>query len=301
MVKHLNPSERGLIKELFQKGFTAPEIAREVALRLETKARDPRTIKQYITNLSKKQSSELEKQLEWREHKQVIHRLADELKTALKFVSPVQLWISDIPGIENPVTSVGVSIHGDVIEWDIVGDGYLVKVDPRFDIVIQHLRSSRRRVALDELDKWRSLAGKCIKECKRLKNYIEKEAGERTGLAGISSDNVERGLLDGFGRSVYWATFYKRQVGYRISGESDNLQLLSYSSYNLGWFRNDEVERIKDIHHRLIDTCRKLAIKVEILRLVRELSKVRVVLINRLDQFCRYQVLPGNCEKCPGE
>ncbi len=301
MVKLLTHSEREIIEELDKKGFTAPEIAREVAGRLREKLRDTRTIKQYIANLPKKQSSDLEKQLEWREHKQVIHRLVGELKTNLKFVSPVQLWIPDTPNAENPVTKVGVSIYGDVVEWDTVNGTYFVKLDPRFDIVTQHLRSSKRRVVLDELEKWSSLAGKCIKECKRLRSYIEKEAGERTGLVGIPSDNVARGLLDGFGRSVYWATFYrvaKSQVGYRISSESDNLRLLSYNSYHLGWFRNDEVERIKDIHQRLINTCRKLAIKVEILRIIRDLSKLRVSLKKRLEKFCSYEILPGNCDKC---
>ncbi len=302
MVKQLTPPERELIEELDKKGFKAPEIAREVARRLESKIRDTRTIKQYIANLPKKQSSDLETQLEWLKHKQEIHSLIGKLKTNLKFVSPVQLWIPDTPDAENPVTRVGVSIYGDVVEWDTVNGTYFVKLDPGFDIVTQHLRSSKRRVALDELEKWSSMAGKCIKECKHLRIYIEKEVGERTRLVGIPSDNVERGLLDGFGRSVYWATFYrvaKSQAGYRISGESDNLRLLSYNSYNLGWFRNDEVERTKDIHHRLINTCRKLAIKVEILSLMRELSKVRVALIKRLDKFCSYEVIPGYCDKCP--
>lgn len=302
MVKQLTPPERELIEELDKKGFKAPEIAREVARRLESKIRDTRTIKQYIANLPKKQSSDLETQLEWLKHKQEIHSLIGKLKTNLKFVSPVQLWIPDTPDAKNPETRVGVSIYGDVVEWDTVNGTYFVKLDPGFDIVTQHLRSSKRRVALDELEKWSSMAGKCIKECKHLRIYIEKEVGERTRLVGIPSDNVERGLLDGFSRSVYWATFHrvaKSQAGYRISGESDNLRLLSYDSYHLGWFRNDEVERIKDIHHRLINICRKLAIKVEILRIVKELTKLRVALRKRLDRFCSYAVIPGYCDKCP--
>lgn len=118
----------------------------------------------------------------------------------------------------------------------------------------------------------------------------------------LQSDKWQRGLLDGFTRSVYWTAISSEitvQDDYKIVRGQDDLCQLNYGFYNLARLRDNEVDRVKDIHQRLIGNCRNLSIKFESKQLEEELNKTTSSLCKRLEQFASLEVLPGKCSSCP--
>lgn len=334
MVKHLDPDERRLIEEFHNKRLNPVEIAVEVGRRLDTKSRDPRTVKNYLTKLTRERSVNLEKQQQELIHRDTIRQRIDNLKKKLVFPSPMQLWIPDDPKTGKPVTSVGISLCGNAIEWELVGNNYYVKLDTEFDLVLEHLQSSRRKAILDGLEKWRRLAGNCVKLSYELRLHIEKEAKERAGLSIVSDTEIEqqqKGLLDGFCRSVYWSIFSREEVVaemeelqklvndgvatntkknktrltelfslYKQVSSRGGLCLINYAGFNLAWLHEYEIESVKGIHQRLIAICQKLSTTFEVKKLIVELRQITASLHHRLDDFAVLNILPGKCHCCPG-
>lgn len=333
MVQHLGPDERRLIEEFDSKGLNPIEIAVEVGRRLDTKSRDPRTVKNYLTKLTRERSVNLEKQQQELIHRGTIRQRIDNLKKKLVFPSPMQLWIPDDPKTGKPVTSVGIPLCGNVIEWELVGNNYYVKLDTEFDLVLEHLQSSRRKAILDGLEKWRRLAGNCVKLSYELRLHIEKEAKERTSLSIVPDTEIEqqqKGLLDGFCRSVYWSIFSSEEVVaemeelqklvndgvatkknetrptellnlYKQVSSRSGLRLINYAGFNLAWLHEYEIESVKGIHKRLIVIYQKLSTTSEVNKLVVELRQITASLHHRLDDFAVLKILPGKCHCCPGQ
>ena len=294
MGKRLTYDEREQIKELHEKGLRSTEIAAEVG-------RQTRTVNHYLDELPRIQSLEREKQRRWDAHSRVICRRITSLKKNLEFPSPMQLWIPDDPKTGKPVTILGLSSLGDYIEWELVDGNYINKLDTKFDLVIQHLRSSRRQPTLAKLDEWKRVSGKCIKDCYKIRRFIEKEAKERTRLE-LVGDTGQSGLLDGFSQSVYWATFCGEtaiQYDYKIVSKQGDLCLLNFASFNLAWLQEYETDRVKDIHQRLIGALRNLSITLELRKSLTEVNHTVLSLQVRLDDFASLEVLPGKCSSCP--
>lgn len=290
----LSPDERKSIGELYDHGYKAHEIGVKIG-------RDTRTVKHYLNERPRERSLELEKQQRELEHRNDIGRRVGNLKKRLEFPSPLYLWIPDDPKTGKPVTKVGISLYGDTIEWEPDSSGYVIKLDEESDPVIEHLHSSRRRAVLGELGKWKRLGGKCVEDCYKLRLYIEREAREQTELA-IVPDTGQRGLLDGFRMSVYWATFSSEdasQDAYRIVSRRGDLYLLNYASFNLAWLLKHEIDRVKDKHQRLIGTCRNLSITGQVRQAITELKRITDSLHRRLDDFASLKVLLGKCHLCP--
>ena len=139
MASRIPSEQRKLIEEFNEQNLQPPEIARKVGI-------DTRTVKHYLDELPRIQSSEREKERRWDAHSRVIRRRITSLKKNLEFPSPMQLWIPDDPKTGKPVTISGLSMLGDYIAWEVVDGNYIVKLDTKFDLVIQHLSSSRRVV-----------------------------------------------------------------------------------------------------------------------------------------------------------
>ncbi len=294
MGKRLTYDERKQIKELDEKGLSSTEIATIVA-------RQIRTVNHYLEKLPRIQSAEREKQRRWDAHSRVIRRRITSLKENLEFPSPMLLWIPDDPKTGKPVTILGLFGLGDHIEWEVVDGNYIVKLNTKFDLVIQHLGSSRRQASLAKLDEWKRVSGKCIKDCYKIRLFIEKEAKERTQLK-LGLDTSQRGLLDGFSQSVYWATFCDEtaiQYDYKIVSKQGDLCLLNFASFNLAWLHEYETDRVKDIHQKLIGAVRKLSITSEFRKSLTEVNHAVLSLQVRLDDFASLEVLPGKCGSCP--
>jgi len=294
MGKRLTCGERKQIKELHENGLMSREIAAEIG-------RQTRTVNHYLDELPRIQSPEREKQRRWDAHSRVICRRITSLKKNLEFPSPMQLWIPDDPKTGKPVTRLGLSLLGDYIEWEVVGSNYIVKLDTKFDLVIQHLRSSRRQATLAKLEEWKRVSGKCIKDCYKIRCFIEKEAKERTQLE-LVPDTGQSGLLDGFSRSVYWATFCGEtaiRYDYKIVSKQRNLCLLSFASFNLAWLQEYDKDRAKDIHQRLIGALRNLSITLEFKKSLAEVNQMALSLQKRLDDFANLEALAGKCISCP--
>ncbi len=294
MGKRLTYDERKQIKELDEKGLSSTEIADKID-------RQPRTVKHYLEELPRIQSSERGKQRRWDTHSHIIRRRIASLKKNLEFPSPMLLWIPDDPKTGQPVTILGLFSSGDYIEWEVVDGNYIVKLDTKFDLVIQHLGSSRRQATLAKLDEWKRVSGKCIRDCYEIRRFIEKEAKEQTRLE-LVRDTGQRGLLDGFSRSVYWATFCDEtaiQYDYKIVSKQGELCLLHFASFNLAWLHEYETDRVKDIHQKLIGAVRKLSITSEFRKSLTEVNHAVLSLQVRLDDFASLEVLPGKCSSCP--
>jgi hypothetical protein len=258
-----------------------------------------------------------------------IRRRIGNLQKRLEFPSPLYLWIPDDDKTGKPVTKVGISLSGDTIEWEPGSSGYGIKLDEEYGPVIEHLYSSRRRAVLSELVMWNRFCGKCIEDCYKLRIYIEREAKERTKLA-LVPDTWLRGLLDGFCRSIYWSTFSSEEVAAEIEklqylvntglATKDNeyrltelrspykqvsslgsLRILNYAGFNIACLLENEVERVKDSHQRLITTCQNLSITVEIREVIAKLKGITDSLHQRLDDFASLKILPGKCGLCPND
>jgi hypothetical protein len=244
----------------------------------------------------------LERQLEELEHRNDIRSRFDNLKKGLEFPDPVYLWVRDDTETGEPVTRLTLSLRGDVLEWESDNGVYVIKLGGDLDPVMEHLRSSSRTAVLEQLEKWRRLAGECVKKCYELRRDIEREAQQQTKLS-IVRDTGQRGLLDGFGMSVYWATLSSRGSSdddYRVVGKLGDVCLLRYaSSYNIAWVRADEVGRVKDWHEGLIRNCGTLSTKVDIGEAAVRLKGLTESLHQRLDEFAGLKVLPGTCAICP--
>lgn len=297
MGKRLSADERELIDELYEQGYKPPEIAVKVS-------RDTRTVKHYLNERPRERSVELERQQQELEHRNDIRRRIDNLKNRLEFPSPMYLWIPDDPKTGNPITKVGISLHGDTIEWELGSSGYVIKLDEGFDPVIEHLYSSRRRAVLGELDRWKQLGGKCAESCHRLRLWIEREAKDRTGLDKVP-DTGQRGLRDGFCLSVYRSVFFSEdfcEKPYNIASTCDDLHLLTYANLdNLAWLGKYEIDKIRNVHQRLITTCQNLSITIEIRQAIAELKQITSSLHRRLDDFASLRILPGKCRLCPSD
>ncbi len=299
MGKRLSSEERKSIDELYDQDYKAHEIGVKIR-------RDTRTVKHYLNERPRERSMELERQQQELEHRNDVRRRIGNLKKRLEFPGPRYLWIPDDPETGKPVTTRPLSLDGDFVEWELKSGGYMVKLGEEFDPVIEHLRSSRRRAILAELDRWKQLGGECIEACYKLRLWIERKAGEQTRL-GIVPDKGQRGLFDGFGLSIYWATFSGEGASrdaYKIVSESEiaGLCLLNYASfYNLAWLQKHEIGRIKDIHQKLITTCQNLSITVGIRQAIAELRQITDSLYLRLDDFASLSKLPGRCHLCPGD
>lgn len=324
MGKWLSADERKLIDQLEEQGYKPHEIGAKMG-------RDTRTVKHYLNERPRERSVELEKQQQELDHRNDIRRRIGNLQKRLEFPSPLYLWIPDDDKTGKPVTKVGTSLFGDTIddtiEWESGSSGYGMKLDEEYDPVIEHLRSSRRKAVLSELGMWKRLGCKCIEDCYKLRVYIEREAKERTKLA-IVRDTWQRGLLDGFCRSVYRMTFSGEEVAAEIEklqnlvnaglATKDNeyrltelrspyeqvsslgsLRILNYASFNIACLSENEVERVKDSHQRLITTCQNSSITVEIREVIAKLKGISSSLHQRLDDFASLKILPGKCGLCP--
>lgn len=320
MGKWLSADERKLIDQLEEQGYKPYEIGAEMS-------RDTRTVKHYLKVRSRERSVELEKQQQELDHRNDIRRRIGNLQKRLVFPSPLYLWIPDDDKTGKPVTKVGISLSGDSIEWESGSSGYGMKLDEEYDPVIEHLHSSRRGAVLSKLGMWKRLGYKCIEDCYKLRVYVEREAKERTNLA-IVPDTWQRGLLDGFCRSVYWSTFSSEEVAAEIEklqnlvnarlATKDNeyrltelrspykqvsslgsLRILNYAGFNIACLLESEVEKVKNGHQRLITTCQNLSITVEIREVIAELKGISDSLDQRLDDFASLKILPGKCSLCP--
>jgi hypothetical protein len=320
MGKWLSADERKSIDQLEEHGLKPVEIAKKLG-------RDTRTVKHYLKVRSRERSVELEKQQRELDHRNDIRRRIGNLQKRLEFPSPLNLWIPDDDKAGKPVTKVGISLSGDSIEWEAGSSGYSMKLDEEYDPVIEHLHSSRHRAILSELGMWKQLGGKCIENCYKLRIYVEREAKEQTKLA-IVPDTWQRGLLDGFCKSVYWSTFSSEEVAaeieklqnlvnaglatkdneYRLTelrspykqvSSLGNLRILNYAGFNIACLLESEVERVKDSHQRLITTSQNLSITVEIREVIAELKGITGSLRQRLDDFASIKILPGKCGLCP--
>jgi hypothetical protein len=258
-------------------------------------------VKHYLEELPRIQSSERGKQRRWDTHSHIIRRRIASLKKNLEFPSPMLLWIPDDPKTGQPVTILGLFSSGDYIEWEVVDGNYIVKLDTEFDPVIQHLESSRRQAILAKLDEWKRVSGKCIKDCYKIRLFIEKEAKERTQLE-LVLDPWQSRLLHGFSQSVYWAAFCGEtaiQYDYKIVSKQEDLCLLNFASFNLAWLHEYETDRIKDIHQRLIGSLGKLSITSELRTSLTVVNQTVLSLQVGLDDFASLEVLPGKCGSCP--
>lgn len=319
----LTPDERKLVDELHEQGYQPHEISVEIT-------RDTRTVKHYLSIRARENVPEWERQEKEKLHKDDIRHRIGDLKKKLEFASPTDLWIPDDPETGKPATTVGGSWSlGGTIEWELKSSGSVIKLDEEFDPVIEHLHSSRRGTVLDGLDRWRRLGGKCVEACYRLRLWIEREAKEQTGL-DVTPDTGQKGLVDGFCKSVFWSTFSSEEVAieieklqnlvnagvatrdneahlrellspYRQVSSRDDLLLLSYAGFNLAWVREHEMERVKGIHWRLIETCQNLSITIEIRQLTVHLRQIIDSLHRRLDHFAGLKILQGECHDCPSD
>ena len=288
MVKRLSADERKTIDQLEGQGFKAHEIGARIG-------RDTRTVKHYLIERPREQSVGLEKLQRELEHRNDIRERIRELESYLEFPSPENLDIGDLSkGVR------GFDLECKPIQWQQTNDGrYTVKLYDDFRWVIQHLRSSRQKATLDNLEQWQSIGGSCIEDCHDLRLHIVREAERQTGLVAVL-DNGQRGLLDGFSLTIYrWALCSDKQGEYKIVSRREGLCLLSWGMYNLAWVRDDEVERIKDIHRKLIEYYRRLSTTVAILREKQDLQIISEILLERLSQFAGLPIMPGECDGCP--
>ena len=176
-----------------------------------------------------------------------------------------------------------------------------MKLDEKFQLVAQHLKSSRRWTILDQLNRWKHLGGIIFKGCHELRIFIERESIERTHFE-LVPDTGQRGLLDGFNRSVYWATFNgegAKQNEYTIAGRQDDMCLLYFPSYKLAWLHENEIDRVKDIHQRIIGVCQQSSITSDINKAIAELNRISFLLNRRLSEFASQKIVPGKCDSCP--
>jgi hypothetical protein len=308
MAERLSFDERKLIQELHEQGLKPVEIASEVSRVLGTKRRDNRTVKRYLARLPREQSVGLEKQHWELRHRNNIRRRIRKLENKLEIPSPLMLWVPDESRNRDtgeseethPVTELGLDLVGDTIGWECNRRGWKVKLDAKFKPVEDHLKSSRFRAAWEELEFWKQRVGVYIEKCYRLRMYIEREAKDSCKL-DLPSGIGQRGLPDGFCRSVFWATFSNEAVikkDYQVVSERDGLNLLKYASFNLAWVKGSDMERLKWAHQRLVATCRNLSITMEINQAIAELRVIAESLRHRLEEFASLDILPGKCELC---
>ncbi len=70
--------------------------------------------------------------------------------------------------------------------------------------------------------------------------------------------------------------------------------------HNLARVKDNEMERIKDVHRRLIQHYQKVSTTLNILEGKKELSLLTESLSRSLDEFASLNILPGKCHLCPG-
>ena len=287
--------KRILIEELNEQNFQPPEISRKIGI-------DTRTIKRYLRERVKIQSLELEQKEQWDAHKKVIRCRIASLSKKLELPTLMQMWISEDYKTGKPATKLSLSFNeGDFLEWELVDSNYVMKLDKKFGLVMQHLKSSRHRTILDLLDTWKHLGGTIFKGCHELRIYIKKESIERTHLKLVPGKR-QRGLLDGFNRSIYWATFNgerAKQTEYTIASRQDDMCLLYFPSYNIAWLYENEIDRVKDVHQKIIRVCQQLSITSEISEDIAKLNQAVSSLNQHLSEFASLKIIPGKCDSCP--
>ena len=288
MGERLSADERKLIDQLGEQGYKAHEIGAKLG-------RDTRTVKHYLKERPRQQSVELESQLRELEHRDDIYSGINNLKDKLQFPLPEELDITDLSKGER-----AYSFPSRIIRWQQADDGrYMVKLEDEFSPIMEHLRSSRRERILDILKAWQSICCKSIVDCHRLRGDIQKEAEKQTRLVTIA-DRGQRGLLEGFSWTIYrWSLCNDREEDYKVVSKLHDLCLLHWGTHNLAWIRDDEVERIKYIHRRLIGYYQRVSTTLEILEGKKRLTLLTKSLCHSLDKFASLEILPGKCHLCP--
>lgn len=288
MGKWLSADERKLIDQLEEQGYKPHEIGAKMG-------RDTRTVKHYLNERPRERSLELERQQQELEHRDEIRNLIKRLERSLEFPLPEELDITDLSKGE-----IGFAFPSRLIRWQQAdGGSYMVKLEDEFNLIIEHLHSSRRKEILNMVKEWQRIGGKCIVDCHRLRGDIQKEAEKQTRLVTIADSGL-RGLLEGFSWTIYRCSLCNvKEENYMVSSKLHDLCLLHWGMYNLAWVRNDEVERTKDIHRRLIGYYRRMSTTLDILEGKKQLSLLRESLCQRLDKFASLSKLPGKCGLCP--
>lgn len=199
-----------------------------------------------------------------------------------------------------------------LIRWQKDKDGsYHVKFEDDFNPVIEHLQSSRRIQSLKMLTELQAIGGKYIVNCHSLRVAIQQEAEKQTRLKTIPetvtvgnmiNSNAVKGLLEGFSWTIYrWSLSQDKEEDYIVTDRINDLWILRYGMYNLAHCTNDKVERIKDIHQKLIRYYRKVSTTVEILEGKKKLDLLAESACQKLDEFASLKILPGKCHLCPGD
>ncbi len=279
---------------------------REVSVELKL-----RVIKLFLIGLTldeiAAQLPELLKQRKWLAHQKVIQNRIKRLGRELEFPAPEGLDITDLKQGYRAYFSAG---NAQVIEWQQADDGSCIaKLDDKFDRVIEHLRSSRRQHILDKLDQWQRIGGRCIVHCHDLRINIQNDAEEQTELIHMP-DVGQLGLLEDFSWTIYrFALSNEKKVEeekneeekeeYDVINRHDYLCLLRWRSWNLALVENNEVDRIKDIHRKLLLHYQKLSTTLDILEEKVDLEQLEGLLRDRLHKFSGIQVIPGKCLDCP--
>lgn len=296
MSKRLTPDERQEIAQLAKKGLRPHEIKREIST-----VRDSRTIKHYLDLLPREQLPELLKQRKWLAHQKIIQNRIKRLERELEFPASEDLDVTDL---EKGYRAFSSPSHVRVIQWQQADDGsYTVKLDDKFDRAIEHLRSSRRKHILDKLDQWQRIGGRCIVHCYYLRINIQKEAERQTRLINVP-DVGQRGLLEDFSWTIYRLALsnekkVEEKEEYDAINRHDGLCLLRWGGWNLAWVEDNEVDRIKDIHRRLVLHYQRVSTTLDILEEEAELEQIGELLRDKLRKFAGMQVIPGKCLDCP--
>jgi hypothetical protein len=299
MAKRLSADEREKIDQLDGKGYKPHEMAAKIG-------KDTRTVKRYLNDRPRERSIEIERQQQELDHRNDVRSRIMKFKEKLKFPAPEGLDITNL--------SLGMRAYDigteNIIQWQKTDNNYIVKIEDEFTPIIEHLHSSRRKVILDLLKEWQRIGGKCIVDCHRLRVDIQKEAEKQTKLrtvletiveGNVVRSNVVEGLLDEFSWTIYrWALCNTKEEKYITVSELNGRHLLHWGMYNLAWVKDNEMERIKDIHQKLIKNYRKVSTTLDILEGKKTLDQLAKSLSQRLNEFAGLSKLPGNCRLCPG-
>lgn len=301
MAKRLSVDERKLIDQLGEQGFKSHEIGAQIG-------RDTRTVKLYLSECPRKRSVELERQQQELDHRNDLRNRIKNLERELEFPPPAQLDITDL----STGARASFVTMDSIVRWQQAdGGSYILKLADEFSPIMEHIRSSRRKAILDVLKEWQRIGGKCIVDCHRLMVDIQKEAERQTKLSTVPENIVEgnvvrsnavEGLLKEFSWTIYrWSLCNDKEEDYTVENRINDLWVLRWGMHNLARVTNDEVERIKDIHRRLIRNYRKVSTTLDILEGKKKLDVLAESACRKLDEFAGLSKLPGKCRLCPSD
>ncbi len=230
-------------------------------------------------------------------HLENIRQRIKELGAELEFYEPQFLHIPDLSTGERHFP------FGRVVRWQQLDDGsYSLRFGKKFDLVMEHLRSSGHEELLRKLEQWQRLGGNCVVECHRLQASTRELARRRTKIEKeLDTGQWARGLYEGFWWTIYSGGFSDaiEEREYIIASEHDGLCLLhELRGNNVACIRPDEVEIVRVRLRELKREQEKIPLVREILKIKGKMDRLKEELSQKLKNLAESDITPGKCSEC---